>query len=220
MEQNMTDLPERFLEAKKQGGPAEEFKITPAGTKRYIKQIESLEWVPASELGPESNKVVADLLQNLLQVNGFREFLDGTTDLAKTLPEASSQNVSPDSKGAGKKGKGKGKTQWGKGGKNGKYGGKGMGKYGPKGMAIAPMMHPMVDQGYNNSPEMQRQAFGEQLYLMVQPLAPNLYLAQKITGMLLELPLNELKLNLVSSDELSRRVEEALQVLREDGVVQ
>merc|ERR1719188_214603 len=70
----------------------------------------------------------------------------------------------------------------------------------------------------SNNPEMQRQLYGEQLYMLVQPLSPSPYLAQKITGMLLELPQNELLLNLTNQEELGRRVQEALDVLREDGV--
>jgi len=126
------------------------------------------------------------------------------------------------------------------GGKGGKYGG---GKFGgkdnsymggmPKGMQM-PMPMPMPQQMMMAPPmqppmappmpagqpaEVQRQMYGEQLYLLVQPLSPSPYLAQKITGMLLELPQNELLLNLTNMDELSRRVSEALEVLREDGIV-
>merc|ERR1740139_510222 len=85
-----------------------------------------------------------------------------------------------------------------------------------KGMPMmSPMFYPTHDQ---NSDEMQRQIYGEQLYVLVQPMAPSPYLAQKITGMLLELPQNELMLNLTNQEELQRRVQEALDVLREDGV--
>lgn len=85
----------------------------------------------------------------------------------------------------------------------------------------APMGPPMVQTFSSYEPsseEMQRQMYGEQLYLLVQPLAPSPFLAQKITGMLLELPHNELVLNLTNSEELHRRVREALEVLREDGL--
>merc|ERR1711920_965097 len=86
-----------------------------------------------------------------------------------------------------------------------------------KGMPMmSPMFYPTYDQ---NSAEMQRQMYGEQLYVLVQPLAPSPYLAQKITGMLLELPQEELMMNLTNQEELHRRVREALEVLREDGIV-
>merc|ERR1719343_1821446 len=103
-----------------------------------------------------------------------------------------------------------------------------------------PMMNPYMGGGkgmpsqvgplYYNQPfaaepatqshaEIQRQMYGEQLYMMVQPLSPSPYFAQKITGMLLELPENELILNLSNNEELTRRVKEALEVLREDGLI-
>jgi len=96
------------------------------------------------------------------------------------------------------------------------------GSVGPDTMYTAgtgmPMMPPMVAYDQGNASEMQRQMFGEQLYLMIQPLAPSPSLAQKITGMLLELPQNELLLNLTNIEELRQRVAEALELLREDGV--
>ncbi|CAK0864090.1 unnamed protein product [Prorocentrum cordatum] len=128
----------------------------------------------------------------------------------------------------------------GKGGMygGGKFGGKDNGYMGgmqkgmqmPMPMPIAlqmmmapPMQPPMppapMPAGQGQSAEVQRQMYGEQLYLLVQPLSPSPYLAQKITGMLLELPQNELLLNLTNMDELSRRVSEALEVLKEDGIV-
>merc|ERR1719203_1746632 len=106
---------------------------------------------------------------------------------------------------------GKGMGMYGGGG----GGGKGMGMYPGKGMPMGPMVYSSYDQ---NSAEMQRQMYGEQLFLLVQPMAPSPYLAQKITGMLLELPQNELLLNLTNQEELQRRVSEALRVLKEDGV--
>merc|ERR1740121_2815138 len=68
------------------------------------------------------------------------------------------------------------------------------------------------------SEEMQRQMYGEQLYVLVQPMCPSEYLAQKVTGMLLELPMSELCQNLTNPEELRRRVSEALEVLRNDGL--
>merc|ERR1712039_107197 len=86
---------------------------------------------------------------------------------------------------------------------------------------------PMQPQQFNNpiqqlqeesSEEMQRQMYGEQLYVSVQQLTPSAYLAQKITGMLLELPLSELFQNLTNQEELHRRVQEAVEVLKNDGL--
>jgi len=121
----------------------------------------------------------------------------------------------------GCKGDGWGVAKGGKGAKG--FGGcgmpgKGNGKMydGKGGMAVQqPMYFSAVAPP---SAEMQRQMYGEQLYLLVSPLADSPYHAQKITGMLLELPENELLLNLTSSEELQRRVSEALEVLKEDGV--
>jgi hypothetical protein len=67
--------------------------------------------------------------------------------------------------------------------------------------------------------EVQKRQYGEQLFILVRSLEPNLELAQRITGMLLELPRGELLLNLSSREELSARVEEARQVLRQDGII-
>jgi len=130
--------------------------------------------------------------------------------------------------GKGKGGwKGKGAAKGGGGGFKGMGGpgggmlpGQGMGRmYTSKGgVAMGPMYYagPSFDQ---NSAEMQRQLYGEQLYLLVQPLSPSPHLAQKITGMLLELPQNELLLNLTNQEELGKRVVEALEVLKEDGIM-
>jgi len=130
-----------------------------------------------------------------------------------------------DSNGFGDKGKGKGKNK-----------GKGKGGYGKmaapsvsfgKGVPLMQMPPPPPMPVYTAPPpptmqpgseEMQRQMYGEQLYVLVLPLSPSPYLAQKITGMLLELPQNELVLNLTNPDELQQRVAEALDVLKADGV--
>merc|ERR1719343_728534 len=74
------------------------------------------------------------------------------------------------------------------------------------GNTMPPIMYSSYEQ---NSMEMQRQMYGEQLYIMVQPLVPGAYIAQKITGMLLELPQNELMMNLTNPEEMHRRVQEA-----------
>jgi len=251
--ENLVDLPEKYSITKQQGGPQEEFKMLPTGVRKYIKQIEELDWVPAAELVPQPQVEVTDLLGNLLQIPAFRDFLDGTLDPERAFPEAGNRPMlTAKGKGKGKdkktggKGKDKGNgwkgSSYGKGGGFGMganmggvfackgmspmdaskgmggFGGKGMNMYsGGKGMALAtPMGYSAYDQ---NSAEMQQQMYGEQLYLLVQPMAPSPYLAQKITGMLLELPQNELLLNLTNQEELYRRVQEALDVLKEDGVV-
>mmetsp|Transcript_51400 Transcript_51400/g.119462 ORF Transcript_51400/g.119462 Transcript_51400/m.119462 type:complete len:379 (-) Transcript_51400:184-1320(-) len=246
-EESMGDLPDKFMAAKQQQGPLEEFKMLPTGIKKYIKQIETLEWVPVSKLVPSQQSEVTDLLSNILQIGGFREFLEGTVDPSTAWPETESTAVnSLDGGKPGGKCKGKGKSTVGKSkggqprdgkgwkgyGKSnlyvskgmgmdagkgmGVYAGKGMGMYAGKAMSMGPMVYSSYDQ---NSAEMQRQMYGEQLYLLVQPMAPSPYLAQKITGMLLELPQNELLMNLTNQEELRRRVQEALEVLKEDGVV-
>jgi len=235
---NLADLPERYSTMKQEGGAAEEFRILPMGIKKWSKQIDEIAWVAASELLADDSDAVTDLLGCMIKINSLREFLDGTMDPAKELPEAGALPPPPrpengKGKGGGKswdKGGGKGQGRGGgkgggkgKGGKSFKGGGMPGGKggmpmmYSPgKGMPMmSPMFYPTYDQ---NSAEMQRQMYGEQLYVLVQPMAPSPYLAQKITGMLLELPQNELMLNLTNQEELGRRVQEALDVLREDGV--
>jgi len=243
----LVDLPERYATMKSEGGASEEYRILPMGIKKWNKQIDEINWVAASELLAESDeKVVTDLLGSMTKIDSMREFLDGTTDPQKTLPEGGAIQLPPrpeNGKGGGKGGKnwekggggkgrggGKGGGKGGKGGKGFKGGGGGMMPQGGKGgmpmMGYSPgpgkgmpMMSPMFYSSYDqNSAEMQRQMYGEQLYVLVQPMAPSPYLAQKITGMLLELPQNELMLNLTNQEELGRRVQEALDVLREDGV--
>lgn len=114
---------------------------------------------------------------------------------------------------------------WAKGGCNGGGGNMmGMGIAMPQqymmggGGGCAPQPQMAFDSG--QGADMQRQIYGEQLYLMVQPMAPSPYIAQKITGMLLELPGNELMQNLTDGQELQRRVTEAIEVLKEDGLIQ
>jgi len=224
----MADLPERFATSKKQAGPSKDFRILPMGIKKYVKQIDELVWVPASSLVPEAKEELSDLLSNVLQVETFRDFLTGDLDPAKAFPDAGPVEIDRtplgDSagKGKGKKGgkaKGKGKLDW-----RSFKGGKGMMYPGMKGafpmppIPFPPAFHSPYAAAASTA-EIQRQMYGEQLYMLVQPMSPNPYLAQKITGMLLELPQNELMMNLTNQEELRRRVGEALEVLREDGVV-
>jgi len=239
----MASFPEQFSQAFNQAGPNEEYRILPMGIKKYVKQIEALEWVPTSNLIPETKGEVSDLLNNILRVNGFRDFLcgqfvapDSNEPMVDCAPPAENAPKYANEYGGKPEGKGKGGKGGGWGGKGGKGGSgkdkggkdkggwkgqqnKGMGMpfaFPGKGGAMGPMFSPYSDQ---NSAEMQRQMYGEQLYVLVQPLAPSAYLAQKITGMLLELPQEELMMNLTNQEELHRRVREALEVLKEDGIV-
>lgn len=66
-------------------------------------------------------------------------------------------------------------------------------------------------------PEQQKQMLGERLFPLVQRLQPEL--AGKITGMLLEMDNTELLLLLESPESLLAKVEEAMAVLRQHGVV-
>mmetsp|Transcript_54039 Transcript_54039/g.167271 ORF Transcript_54039/g.167271 Transcript_54039/m.167271 type:complete len:283 (-) Transcript_54039:87-935(-) len=139
-EGGLAELPEKFAAAKSEGGPAEEYKMLPTGIKKYIKQIESLEWIPASRLVPAPQSEVADLLSNMLQISGFREFLEGSLDPATAWPESANpppawaEGGKPDSKGArqaggcAEGGKGDAKGFKGKGFKGGYKGYKGGGK--------------------------------------------------------------------------------------------
>eukprot|EP00218_Dolichomastix_sp_CCMP3274_P010567 CAMPEP_0170144406 /NCGR_PEP_ID=MMETSP0033_2-20121228/13456_1 /TAXON_ID=195969 /ORGANISM="Dolichomastix tenuilepis, Strain CCMP3274" /LENGTH=636 /DNA_ID=CAMNT_0010380903 /DNA_START=92 /DNA_END=2002 /DNA_ORIENTATION=+ len=67
------------------------------------------------------------------------------------------------------------------------------------------------------SPEQQKQMLGERIFPAVQVLQPEL--AGKITGMLLEMDNAELLLLLESSEALSSKVDEAITVLKQHGVV-
>jgi len=252
---DMSGLPDAFLESRKEK-PSEDFMVLPQGIKKWMKQIELLEWVPASRLVPEADFETTNLLENILKVDQFKAFLDGSLDITTLAGEPNSAFVPSKGGGDGGKsrgkggGRGKGKDrnggknswQWQGGGgcKGMPYGGggKGMPMMAPgpcmgMQMPYQPMPPPpqfVPEQPQQSGPppqtngdpaneEAQRQTYGEQLYMIIQPLAPSPYLAQKITGMLLELPINELMLNLTNQDELYRRVGEALEVLREDGVV-
>lgn len=212
------DFPERYT-AWKQGQQQEEYQVTAEGVKKWSKLIDAMEWVPASTLFPEPQKEASDLLSNVLRITKFPELAEGKLDLATEFPQPPASFKG--GKDGGKKGKGKGKGSQ-----------KGWGMmpmppmmpYGGKGYGMQPMMYPaqapVAAMPYDQSSgELQRQMYGEQLYLLVQPLSPSSVIAQKITGMLLELPENELMLNLNSPEELHRRVVEALEVLKEDGII-
>eukprot|EP00929_Paragymnodinium_shiwhaense_P007932 TRINITY_DN111852_c0_g1_i1.p1 TRINITY_DN111852_c0_g1~~TRINITY_DN111852_c0_g1_i1.p1 ORF type:complete len:396 (+),score=81.92 TRINITY_DN111852_c0_g1_i1:60-1247(+) len=264
----MDDVPERFRRSKSSGEASQEYKVNAWGIKRWVKNIDAVEWVDGKALAEASSSQVCDLLLNYVKINAFSQFLQCNLDLS-SLPVVEYPPVfaAYDSWG-GKKGNGnskgggkgwhngrsswKGESSWGMqswGPPKGQspmmpmYGGGGMkggGKFGmvptygmdysgfdgappppPMPMTAAPVAPMMMPQpASDNSPELQRQIYGEQLYMLVQPLSPSPYLAQKITGMLLELPMQELMMNLTNTEELRRRVEEALEVLREDGILQ
>jgi polyadenylate-binding protein len=96
----------------------------------------------------------------------------------------------------------------------------------PNGQAAPPARAPAVpgaDQALTTAilaaapPEQQKQILGERLFPLVSRLQPEL--AGKITGMLLEMDNTEL-LNLLESPEsLSAKVDEAMAVLRQHGVL-
>merc|ERR1719238_1472943 len=96
--------------------------------------------------------------------------------------------------------------------------------YGMQGYGMPQQMAQM------SQPEVQKQLIGEQLYVLVQAMTQTPVVAQKVTGMLLELPMPELlplfngfetgpdgTLHPVEGSELKARVEEALSVLQEDA---
>lgn len=213
-----TDLISRFKEGKKK--PAEE----DSGPIRYKKAIEEIRWVPGPDIlskkDPQSN-----LLENLAEVDGIRKFLEGKIT-AETWGEGASADRPSAPKGAGKS-KGKGKSSKGKSKGKGwnpmsQYGGgyfvkggasmKGKSKGGFQPM---PMMGMHSEFAY---PEIQRQMIGEQLFALVQPIVPTPFLAQKITGMLLELPQQEQLPLLHIPQELKKRVDEAMLVLKDEGL--
>lgn len=219
-----SDLPEKFQEAKAQSGPQQEFKMLACGVRKWTKQIDELEWVPASSLHPMPAKDCSNLVNNILQVKTFQNFLVGELDPRKEFP--SEEDVVVIRKKALNKGKGGG----GKGGKGG-YKGRKAAPTLPTGcmkggcapfMGNRSMVVPQPVYVHQEKPAgeagMLLRMYGEQLYLLIQPLVPSQFWAQKITGMLLELPENELVLNLTNPEELQRRVSEALTLLKEEGV--
>jgi len=230
---SLDDFPEKFA-ASKQETPHEEFRILPMGVKKWTKQIESLEWVPGSSLTPSPKFEVSDLLGNMLKISKVIDFLNGALVPDQVWPKGSFPAPSfEDDNASGMKGKGKDKGGYkGDGKSKGKGGKKGMGKmgggnmYSGKGLPLIQMQTPMpmyqaptaAPPFQQGSEDMQRQMYGEQLYVLVLQFSPTPYLAQKITGMLLELPMEELMLNLTDQQELQRRVKEALDVLKEDGI--
>jgi len=226
------NAPSLFPEVKEKGlypyGAQEEGWTNSRGevTTRWVKQIDELEWVPASDLLAESpRKPLTDLMRNLCFIGGFRQFLEG----GDTPPPPSPQS--------------KGKDGFDKGGKGGKYGKDGGGKKGGSkgkfnkgdngcgggfGKGMMPMppppMAPMAQNPQMYPIEMQRQMLGEKLYMLVQPMVPSQVIAQKVTGMLLELPMPELMPLLGPSEEeqqmLNQRVAEAVEILQEEELLE
>mmetsp|Transcript_95500 Transcript_95500/g.270377 ORF Transcript_95500/g.270377 Transcript_95500/m.270377 type:complete len:342 (+) Transcript_95500:69-1094(+) len=123
----MASFPEQFSQAFNQAGPNEEYRILPMGIKKYVKQIEALEWVPTSNLIPETKGEVSDLLNNILRVNGFRDFLcgqfvapDSNEPMVDCAPPAENAPKYANEYGGKPEGKGKGGKGGGWGGKGGK----------------------------------------------------------------------------------------------------
>merc|ERR1712176_894323 len=100
--------------------------ILPNGVKKWVKQIEACEWVSGQDLLSKGLDQLSDLLQNILQVHDFRQFLEGALNPDTTWPEGS---VQPPVYQQGGKGKsdGKGWKGSGGGGMKGGYGWKGGG---------------------------------------------------------------------------------------------
>jgi len=250
MRDAMDKLPERFLEGKAKGlvpAPQDEQRLGWNGqpTTKWVKEIDELEWVPIEDIikpAGETRKPVTNLLENICLGDSFRKFAEtgvlpsnaqpgavsdnhdkkegkngeGNSDrgggVGKSGAKGFRQKGGDDRKGGGKGGKGQ-KGDWGK---------KGKGGYGAYSMSPQQPMQ-MSSQMY--SPEVQRQVLGEQVYILVQPMVPTAAIAQKVTGMLLELPLPELLPVMESTSrsqkwegsELKKRVDEALEVLQVEG---
>lgn len=212
----------RFGQAKDEGRypfTPEEKRVNSRGqaTQRWVKQIEELEWVPAKDLlVAEPKKPLTDLLRNVCLNGTFLNFLQGGEPPAAPSPQAEQPSKgSKKGKGGGEDGGKDGKKGGGKGKSKGDKG-KGFGK--AKGMpyaSFAPVPPPMSPQMY--PVEMQRQMIGEKLYMTVQAMVNSPVIAQKVTGMLLELPMPELMPLLGPSEEdrslLQQRVDEAIEVL-------
>merc|ERR1719215_2116445 len=110
---SFSDLPENYAKMKQQSGPQEEYQMLPMGIKKWSKQIDEVKWVEAATLlSDESKGEVSDLFGNILEIGAFRDFLSGSTDPAKALPEGGP--VAPPRREGGKGGKG-GKQGGGKG---------------------------------------------------------------------------------------------------------
>jgi len=233
-EETLQELPQRYSDARAKGAVASQGEgeqrpnMWGEMTTKWIKQIEALEWVPVADLtSAETRKPLTNLLENVCYVEGFQRFLEEGTlppGPVGSDPVKGAPMPVPAFKG-GKKGGGKskgykegGKNRGKKGGNRGKdgFGGKGMFEY--DGAMMIPMGAPQMPQ---QSPEVHKQMLGEKLYVLVQPMVQKDIVAQKITGMLLELPLAELMGLLGTLPEerqlLKERVDEAIEVLQQDG---
>jgi len=108
-----------------------------------------------------------------------------------------------------------------KGGKSGKGGDGGRKGKGDKGKGDFVQQQMWAPPPPPCTMEMQKQMLGEQLYMLVQPMVPSHSVAQKVTGMLLDLPMPELMplLGPLAGERtaLGERVAEALQVLEVEG---
>eukprot|EP00929_Paragymnodinium_shiwhaense_P053086 TRINITY_DN26578_c0_g1_i1.p1 TRINITY_DN26578_c0_g1~~TRINITY_DN26578_c0_g1_i1.p1 ORF type:complete len:386 (+),score=102.35 TRINITY_DN26578_c0_g1_i1:114-1271(+) len=230
------DLPEKFLKGKAAAPTlTEEFTINADGVKKWTKHMEAVEWVSVKELVPEVTRDCSDLTKNLVGIQKLVDVLTGEVKPEEEYPQVARperSNVGFSGKFTGKGKSGKASKGFGKGFSKGTKAasaipprnmmlGKGM----PPMAGMPPMMMPPTYGGFppmaipqKTHQEVQQQLYGEQLYVLIQPLVESTYIAQKITGMLLELPHNELLLNLTSPEELGRRVKEATALLAEDGL--
>jgi len=236
-EENLRDVPNRYSQARAKGAVASsgegEQRPNMWGemTTKWIKQIEELEWVNVADLtSKETRKPMTNLLENVCYVEAFQRFLEegvlppgpapGAVAKGGMMPTGQ-PSFDKGAKGGCKGGSRKGGKDGGKNrGKKGGGGYRGGGKVGSPfdGALMVPMGAPMVPQ---QSPEVHKQMLGEKLYVLVQPMVQKDIVAQKITGMLLELPLAELMGLLGSAPEerqlLKERVDEAMEVLAQDG---
>lgn len=78
-------------------------------------------------------------------------------------------------------------------------------------------LYPNMNQLPQQSPRQQKVALGESLYPHVSNLQPKR--AAKITGMILEMPNSEVEALLQNPAALRAKVEEAVNVLNESGVM-
>jgi len=201
----------------------------------------------------DTRKPVTNLVENICLVGGFRKFAAEGVLPSNAQPRPISDNNGNDKEdvkggknGKGKRNRGKGEDQgYNQKGGDPRKGGFSGGGYGAKGgnggkgakgdwsmkgkgsywgyPTMAQHPSPMNAQEY--SPEVQKQVLGERLYILVQSMVPTAAIAQKVTGMLLELPLPELMPVMEGGaltangqhSELKTRVDEALEVLQCEG---
>merc|ERR1719215_446032 len=86
---SFSDLPENYAKMKQQSGPQQEYQMLPMGIKKWSKQIDEVKWVEAASLLAEGGDKaeVSDLFGSMLEISALRDFLSGSTDPSKALPE-------------------------------------------------------------------------------------------------------------------------------------